>query len=63
MECEGCLCSIELSKQHNVVLIAGHWPSCQVPFFAFWLKEMKSKSLEMCTKVKQGPFPAILVNK
>lgn len=32
MECEGCLCSIELSKQCDVVLIAGHWPSCQVLF-------------------------------
>lgn len=32
MECEGCLCSIELSKQCDVVLIAGLWPSCQVLF-------------------------------
>ena len=64
MECEECLWSIGLSKQRYVVLIAGHWSSCQVFFFlAFWLKEMKLKSLEMCTKARQGPFPAILVNK
>ena len=35
MECEGCLWSIELSKQRYVVLIAGHWSSCQVFFLHF----------------------------
>ena len=59
MECEGCLCSIELSKQCDVVLIAGHWPSCQVLFCIL----VEGDGVEMCTKVKQGPFPAILVNK